>query len=132
MNHAASKAMKTSWKYILAVISLAVAVLMVMDFNLRMAEVQRLTVEKERVSVKATSMVQTIVVLQTQLAYVTSDAAVEAWAREQAHMALPGEIPAQPMSPANSTPVPTPIPVITPQIVNTWQVWLSLFVEIEP
>jgi cell division protein FtsB len=125
-------AVKRSWKYVLAVVGLVMSIWMIIDFNSRMAEVRRLSTEKERVSARATSLVETKTALETQIAYATSEAAVQAWARQDNRMAQPGDTVVIPLPPPNSTPIPTPTPAVTPRVVTSWEVWLSLFVDVIP
>ena len=47
------------WKPVLILVGFAVLVFLVMDFNSRMAELRRLTAEKEDVSARVTSLVET-------------------------------------------------------------------------
>jgi hypothetical protein len=118
-----------SWKYGLIILGGAILILLIMDFNTRVAELRHLTSEKERVSAKVTSLVETKVALETQIAYSTTDASVSEWAYTRGHMVKPGENLVIPLAQAGSTPVATPVPAVTPHIVSTWQVWLSLFVD---
>jgi hypothetical protein len=118
-----------SWRPVLILGGFAVLVLLVMDFNSRMAELRRLTAEKEDVSARVTSLVETQVSLETQVAYATSDAAVYYWAYNFQHMGRPGDVLVVPIQPEGSLPQPTPTPVITPEVIHNWQVWLSLFVD---
>ena len=119
-------------KPVLIVVGFAVLVLLVMDFNSRMAELRRLTAEKEDVSARVTSLVETQNELQTQVAYATSDAAVYYWAYNFRHMGRPGDVRVVPIRPAGSTPQATPTPAVTPEIIQNWQVWLSLLVDQPP
>jgi hypothetical protein len=116
-------------RQILVLLGLGVLVALIMDFNNRMAELNRLSAQEGRVSAQATAMVATQEYLVTQIAFATSDAAVEAWAREQGHLAQPGDNPVVPLVPPGSTPVPTPVVVVTQEVVENWQVWLALFVD---
>ncbi|OGN95272.1 MAG: hypothetical protein A2Z71_08750 [Chloroflexi bacterium RBG_13_50_21] len=117
------------WKPVLILVGFAVLVLLVMDFNSRMAELRRLTAEKEDVSARVTSLVETQVSLETQVAYATSEAAVFYWAYNFEHLGKEGDVLVVPIQPQGSVPQPTPIPVVTPEVIQNWQVWLSLFVE---
>jgi hypothetical protein len=117
------------WKPAFIVIGFAVLVLLVIDFNSRMAELRRLTAEKDDVSARVTSLVNTQISLETQVAYATSDAAVYYWAYNFEHLGREGDVLVIPIQPEGSTPQPTPTPVITPNIIQNWQVWLSLFVD---
>lgn len=110
------------------VVGFAILVLLVMDFNSRMAD-RRLTAEKEDVSARVTSLVETQVTLQTQVAYATSDATVYYWAYNFEHMGREGDVLVVPIQPAGNLPQPTPTPAVTPQVIQNWQVWISLFVD---
>jgi cell division protein FtsB len=123
------KSWERSWKYILSALGIVVLVLLIMDFNSRMADLRRLTSEKEIVGAQATQLSQTNVYLETQIAYATSERAVEEWAREEQRMEKPGDNPVVPLAPANSTPVPTPAPVVTPKVVDNWDLWMELFLD---
>jgi hypothetical protein len=117
------------WKPVLILIGFAVLVLLVIDFNNRMAELRRLTAEKEDVSARVTSLVETQVSLETQVAYATSEAAVYYWAYNFEHLGKEGDVLVIPIQPEGSGPQPTPTPAVTPEIIQNWQVWLSLFVD---
>lgn len=116
-------------KPVLIVVGFAVLVLLVIDFNSRMAELRHLTAEKEDVSARVTSLVETQVSLETQVAYATSEAAVYYWAYNFEHLGKEGDVLVVPIQPEGSTPEPSPTPVVTPEIIQNWQVWLSLFVD---
>jgi adenylate cyclase len=120
------------WRPVLILIGFAVLVLLVMDFNNRMAELRRLTAEKEDVSARVTSLVETQLALETQVAYATSEAAVYYWAYNFEHLGKEGDVRVVPIQPEGSLPQPTPTPIVTPEIIQTWQVWLSLFVDQSP
>ncbi len=117
------------WKPVLIVVGFAVLVLLVMDFNNRMAELRSLSAEKEDVSARVTSLVGTQVALQTQVAYATSEAAVYYWAYNYERLGREGDILVVPIQQEGVTPQPTPTPVVTPVVIQNWQVWLSLLVD---
>ena len=121
--------MAKGWRPALIIIGFAVLVLLVMDFNNRMAELRKLTAEKEDVSARVTSLVQTQVALETQVAYATSEAAVFFWAYNFERLGKEGDILVVPIQAQGSLPQPTPTPVRTPEVIQNWQVWLSLFVD---
>jgi hypothetical protein len=117
------------WKYALIVIGLVVLTLLVMDFNNRMAEQRRLSDKREDVAVEATDLRHTQVYLDTQIAYATSEAAVDEWAYEEGHMVREGENLVIPLEYPGFTPEVTVIPTITPEPETNFQIWLSLFLE---
>jgi len=118
-----------SWKPALILVGFAVLILLVMDFNNRMAELRRLTAEKEVVSARVTSLVETQASLETQVAYATSEAAVYYWAYNFEHLGEEGDVLVVPIQVEGSQPQPTPTPVVTPLVITNWQVWLSLLVD---
>jgi hypothetical protein len=117
------------WKYALIVIGLVVLTLLVMDFNNRMAEQRRLSDKKEEVAVEATDLMHTQVYLETQVAYATSESAVEDWAYEEGHLVREGENLVIPLAYPGFTPEVTIIPTTTPEPETNFQIWLSLFLE---
>jgi hypothetical protein len=126
------KSKGNGWKPVLMIVGFTVLVLLVMDFNNRMAELRRLTSEKEDVSARVTSLVETQLSLETQVAYATSEAAVYYWAYNFQHLGKEGDVLVVPIQPTGSLLQPTPTPAITPQVIQNWQVWLSLFVDQPP
>ena len=126
------KSMKRTWlgwKYALIVIGLVVLTMLVMDFNNRMAEQRRLSDKREDVAVEATDLMYTQVYLETQIAYATSEAAVQDWAYEEGHMVREGENLVIPLEYPGFTPQVTVIPTTTPEPETNFQIWLSLFLE---
>ncbi len=118
-----------SGRYALFIAGFVILVLLVTDFNNRMADLRRLSAEKDRVSAQVTNLVYTQEALETQVAHATSEAAVYKWAYEKQRMTDPDVNLVVPIQPAGSMPAPTPGPVVTPQVVTNWQVWLSLFFD---
>ncbi len=117
------------WKPVLILVGFAVLVFLVMDFNSRMAELRRLTAEKEDVSIRVTSLVDTQESLETQVAYATSEAAVFYWAYNFERLGKEGDVLVVPIQAAGSLPQPTPTPAVTPEVIQNWQVWLSLLAD---
>ena len=117
------------WKYALLVIGVIVLAFLVMDFNNRMAELSRLSDKKEEVAAEATQLVNTQVQLETQIAFATSQGAVEEWAYEEGHMVREGENLVIPLEYPGFTPKVTLIPTATPEPKSNLQIWYSLFLE---
>jgi len=118
--------MTFKWRNILIVIGLILAVVLLVDFNHRMEELDRLTAQMNAVRAEATAIIQTQNALAGQVAYATSDAAVEEWAHAN-KMVLPGEHPVVVVPGSNVTPTPEPTPL--PQVggLPNWRIWWELF-----
>jgi len=104
-----------------------VLILIVMDFNARLEELNLLKTQAGIVRTQATQAMQTQVVLQTQVAFASSEQIVDEWARSEAHYVQEGDQPVVPVGvpgatqevPGPPTPQPTPKP--------NWQIWWELF-----
>jgi hypothetical protein len=100
---------------------------MVMDFNTRLENLNHLNNQREVVREQATQAVLTEAAMRTEVAYATSEQAVEDWARSEGHYEKPGDQPVVPLGQPGSEPVisstPTPIPTPMPN----WLIWQKLF-----
>ena len=107
-----------------------ILILLLADFNSRMAELNRLKEEKSHVASQATANMMTQVALEDALAFATSEAAVEKWAYEQGRMVRQGDnlIVPLPVGPQPTQVVETEATPVT-QVENTWDVWMALFFD---
>ena len=122
-------ALRKNSRYVIVVLGLAVLVLLIRDFNSRMADLRRLTVEKEHISAQVTSLLGTKSALETQIAYSKSEDAAREWAYEQGKEALPGDIVVVPLPAEGGAEAPTPVPTPAPEVVENWELWLAMFVD---
>jgi hypothetical protein len=99
---------------------------MMMDFNSRLSELLNLNQQKDKVIVKVTALAITARALDTRIAYATSEAAVGEWARQEGHMAKPGDIPIVPLAPAGYTPQPTPTQMMVATQASNWEIWWAV------
>jgi hypothetical protein len=104
-----------------------VLIFMVIDFNARLDELNRLNRQKEIVRALATQAAQTQVALQTQVAYAGSDAAVQDWARAEGHYIQPGDQPLVPVVQPGVPPIQSNEATAVPTPMPNWQVWWELF-----
>jgi len=106
-----------------------ILIMMVIEFNSRLEELNRLNDQRDEVRAIATQAIQTQMALQTRVAYAGSTAAVDEWARTEGHYVLEGDQPVIPVVQPGSDPVivATPPPVPTPK--QNWEVWWSLFFD---
>jgi cell division protein FtsB len=121
------KALWESRKKVVGVVAIALLVLLMTSLNSRLSEYFRLSNERDKLSTSVSDLYATRLALQTMVAYATSDQAVEDWARNEAHMARPGDQVIVPIVPGDITPVPTSAVVETNPSVQNWQVWWALF-----
>jgi hypothetical protein len=117
-------------KYIGVVVALVIAAFLIMDFNSRTANLNRLNQERLEVKSEHDSKAATKSALQARIAYATSQAAVYEWAYQN-HMVQKGDIPVVPVGDIQPTPVPTPRPASTQKVLSNTDRWLLLFIDPE-
>jgi hypothetical protein len=119
--------MKPRWRNLLIILGLFIAVVLLIDFNRRMEELGRLTAKLDSVRAEGTSIMQTQEALITQVAYATSDSAVEQWAYDNKWVRV-GEHPIVLVPAAESvTPTPEPQVVTQTESLPNWRIWWELF-----
>ena len=114
-------------KHALVIITIAVLALLVIEFNQRTSELNRLKAESELVNAKYKSRLATRSALEEQLVYATSEAAVIQWAHEDGHMVRPGEYQVIPLQNQVITPTATPTPKPKLIHIKKYENWLVLF-----
>jgi cell division protein FtsB len=100
---------------------------LVMDLNNRLNELSRLTAQRDDAQQVVNNLQSTLNVLDTQIAYATSEGAVEQWAYEEGHMVREGENLVIPLKPEGATQAPLVVATNTPKTVSNWEIWLALF-----
>lgn len=118
--------MKIKWRNILIVFGLILAVVLLVDFNRRMEELNRLSTQLNSVRAEATAIIQTQNALAGQVAYATSDVAVEEWAYDN-KMVRPGEHPVSVVPGTDTTPTPELAVTSSGGGIPTWRIWWELF-----
>jgi hypothetical protein len=103
--------------------------LLVVEFNTRLEELNRLNAQRDEMRARATRAAQTEFALQTQVAYAASTAAVEEWARTEGHYAKEGDHPVIPVELPGSAPVVAVTPTAVPTPLENWEIWWKLFFE---
>jgi cell division protein FtsB len=120
-----------SIKYVVVVAGLIFFAFLVISFNSRIAEQRELVAQAEIIEAKRDALRLTDANLDAQIAYATSDVAVENWAYEEARWVRDGDQPIVPVSPAESTPIAPPMETLEPVVYENWQVWWALFFDNE-
>jgi hypothetical protein len=120
---------RSGWRLGVLMIGFALLVLLVMDFNTRMADLRRLTSEHDQVSAQVTALYSTQASYETAVAKATAEEAVLLWAYTYQHEVKEGDTLIVPIEVPGSIPTPEPTPTPIPEVIHNWQVWLSLFVD---
>jgi len=126
-----SKRPPLSLLHLVGVLGLAGGLLLMLDFNRRQAEAQRLEADRDRAATDVAQLEYENDVLETQVAYATTDAAVIEWAHEQGKLVQGDEVLVVPLLP---TPQPTavPAPALAPPRPPSWVLWWNLFFDWSP
>jgi hypothetical protein len=116
---------------IVGVLGLAAGLLVMLDFNRRQAEAQRLEADRDQAATEVAQLEYENAALETQVAYATTDAAVIEWAHEQGKLVQGEEVLVVPLLPTpQATAVATP--ALPPPLPPTWTLWWNLFFDWSP
>ena len=116
---------------VLVILAFVAGLLVMLDFNRRQAEAQRLEADRDRVGTEVALLEYERSVLLTQVAYATTDAAVLDWAHEHGKLVQGNEVLVVPVLP---TAPPTAVPqvVVRPVTPPGWVLWWNLFSDAPP
>lgn len=122
------KIKKINWadRRLITIIVIVVLVFLMMDFNNRMTTMIRLGNEESELQTRIAELKATQVKLEDQIAYATSEIALEEWARESNRMIQEGDHPVILLQPGDSIPQPTPTPEPETVIRNRLDIWKEL------
>jgi cell division protein FtsB len=121
------KGLPIDWRRVAIITGVLFLVVVIVDFNSRLEELDRLNRKAEAVRAEATQAAWTQTALETMVEHADSDQIVEEQARSEGHMILEGDQPVSvlgddgepPPTKLDPTPVPTPKP--------NWQLWWDLY-----
>jgi cell division protein FtsB len=116
-----------SLRRLAAIIGIIMLVFIVLEFNRRLEELRMLNGQHEIMLTQATQVQATQAALSTEMAFASSDAAVEEWARTDGHFVQDGDLPVVPIPQPGAPPVEASTPVPTPTPMQNWEVWWELF-----
>jgi len=108
-------------------IALVVLFFLLMGLSTRFNELTKLTEQNNLMQTEVAALKITEYAIETQIAYATSEIAVEEYAREKGYMVKPGEVLVVPLSDNKVTPTPIAIPTIESQPIPNWRIWYELF-----
>ncbi|MBI3160901.1 MAG: hypothetical protein HYZ23_00245 [Chloroflexi bacterium] len=104
-----------------------ILIMVVIEFNTRLEELNRLSGQRDEMRIAATQVMQTQIALHTQVAYANSTEAVDEWARTEGHYVKDGEQAVIPVGQPGSEPVVAATPIPAPTPMQNWEVWWNLF-----
>ena len=121
------KSVLESRKRLIGLAAIVLLVMFMMNLNSRLSEYFHLSSERDKLKAHVVDLQATKLALDVQATNANSDGIVIGWARNEAHMARPGDQVFIPMTPSSIT--PTPEVEVTPTVdtVENWQVWWTLF-----
>lgn len=114
-------------KQIIIIVLIVIFFFMLFGLNTRLSELFHLADQQAGMQTKVSSLKNTEIAISTQIAVATSNIAVEAWARDQGHMAQPGDKVIVPIQPSSSPLSAGFRSTSTPIIFENWQIWWDLF-----
>lgn len=121
------KSIQFDKKRILIIAGLVLLFFLMVDLNSRLNDLYRLTRDRDSMRAEISGLTSTAASIETQIAFATSELAVEKWAREEGMMVMPGDQLIVPISPVDATPMPV-VTAPTEQVkLENWQVWWALF-----
>ena len=120
----------------LSIVVMTIAIFFVVDFGRRATTGYYISQTEKRLEAEIEVEITRQAQLKAHRDYVMSDEYIEKWAREQAHMARPGDRPLILLTP-ESLPVPlkvmpSPDAEEAPPSVPNWYHWWRLFFDKEP
>jgi len=102
-------------------------ILVIMGFNNRLEDLNRLQKQDGVLQAQATQGMQTHTALEAQATYAASDQAVQDWARQEGRYAQPGDQSVIPVGKSGGAPVQQSEPTPSPTPMPNWQIWWNLF-----
>lgn len=107
------------------VIGVFILLVVLFAFSQRIAEYLRLNSQLEREQARLTELAATQAFLEDEIAYATSEVAVEEWARQDARWAQDGDFPVIPLTPQGTTPQPEGSLQANPTPSSNWNTWMT-------
>lgn len=124
---------KINWtdKRLIAIVAIVLLVFLMMGFNNRLINMNRLSKQENILKTRISGLEATKLAVEEQVAYATSEVALEEWARESNHLIEPGDQAIVLIAPDKQTSTPTPMPSKPDQTnLSYFETWkLLLFGE---
>ena len=121
------KNLSIDWRRVFLVAGVLFLTLVIVEFNSRLEELDRLNRQANITRAEATQAMQTQVALETKVSNAGSDQIVEEQARSEGHMIQEGDHPIIILGDENAAPPENPEPTPTLTQKPNWQLWWDLF-----
>ena len=105
---------------------LVLSFFLLMDLNSRLADLFRLTSQRDMVATEVAGLEATESTYITKIAHATSQVALEEWLRLQ-KQGQSGDIPIIPLAEPGAKPLVETLPTPTARVVQHWERWWALF-----
>ncbi len=118
-----------------AIVVLTIVVFLIVDFGRRTATGYYVSQAEKQLQVDIKTQLQLKKELEERREYISTDAYVEQWAREEGQMVHPGDRPIILVTPDTPSTIPSAVPAATPADevpVPNWHSWWRLFFDTEP
>ena len=111
---------------LITVVVIVILVVLMMDFNNRMSNMIQLNQMETILETRLAGLQATRLVVEDDIAYATSDRALEEWAREKDRLISEGDHPIILMPPGDYTPAPTATPKPETVVLTRLEIWKEL------
>lgn len=121
------KSFPIDWRRVLLILGVFFLTLVIVEFNSRLEELERLNRKVEVARAEATQAAFTQVALEALLEIATSDQVVEEQARNEGHMIQEGDHPVIIIGDGSETPLNNSAPILFATPKPNWQSWWDLY-----
>lgn len=121
------KNLPIDWRRVAIIAGVLFLVVVIVDFNSRLEELDRLNRQADITRAEATQAAWTQMALETQVAFAGSDQIVEEQARSEGHMIQEGDRPVSVLGDEGQPTPKDPEPTLVPTPKPNWQLWWDLY-----
>jgi len=121
------KNLSFDWRRLFLVAGVLFLTLVIVEFNSRLEELDRLTRQAVIIRAEATQAAETQIALEAKVAYATSNQIVEEQARSEGHMIQEGDNPVIILGDESAVPLEKTTPPPPPDPKPNWQRWWNLY-----
>lgn len=121
------KSLPIDWRRVFLIAGILFFTLVIVEFNSRLEELDRLKRQVNITRAEATQAALTQAALETQVANAGSDQIVEEQARSEGHMIQEGDHPVIVLGDEGEAPLNNPEPTPVPTSKPNWQKWWHLY-----